>query len=339
MASSLAAAIGPDLSIPLQKTGRGQFSPYPVKEILMKTRDLSTRRTRISKTNYRMLRLGADGYTEEAFDEVQAESALDIFLNDEPVMRLICDSSNIVALVVGRLFTEGFIRGIRDVEQVQVNRHATEAYVTLSQEALQKRAENTDCSESISVATHGALQREFSSSLCSVEPVSWSPDDIFAIARVFSQDSPMHKRTFGAHSCYVALGNRVLFCCEDLGRHNAFDKAIGRALIEGLDLKRVTVFTSGRTPADMTTKAIRAGIPLLASKAVPTDLTIELARKHGLTLICSAHPDSIRVFNDPLGCAEMVSSKGELPRKTHSRMFSGFSKRLAGLTISSYFHA
>lgn len=82
----------------------------------------------------------------------------------------------------------------------------------------------------------------------------------------------------------------MLFCCKDLGRHNAFDKAIGRALIKGIDLKRATVFTSGRTPVDMTAKAICAGIPIFASKAVPTDHAIELARKNRLTLICSASP-------------------------------------------------
>ena len=54
-----------------------------------------------------MLHLGADGGREESFDEVQAESALDILLDGRPAMRLICDLSDIAALVVGRLFTEG----------------------------------------------------------------------------------------------------------------------------------------------------------------------------------------------------------------------------------------
>ena len=51
----------------------------------------------------------------------------------------------------------------------------------------------------------------------------------------------------------------------------------------------------------MVMKAIRARIPLLMTKAVPTDLTVQLAREYDLTLICSAHADGIKVFNDPLG--------------------------------------
>ena len=93
----------------------------------------------------------------------------------------------------------------------------------------------------------------------------------------------------------------MLYCCEDLGRHNAFDKVIGRALEDGVDLTRCTVFTSGRIPTDMVVKALRAGVPTLVSKAVPTDITVRMAREYDLTLICSAHSDSLKVFSDPLG--------------------------------------
>lgn len=114
----------------------------------------------------------------------------------------------------------------------------------------------------------------------------------------------MHRKSFGTHSCYLARGGEVLYSFEDLGRHNAFDKAIGRALIDGVDLTECTVFTSGRVPTDMAVKAIRAKVPVLASKAVPTDLTVEMARTFNLTLICSAHSDSFRVFNDPMGVVD-----------------------------------
>lgn len=96
----------------------------------------------------------------------------------------------------------------------------------------------------------------------------------------------------------------MLYCCEDLGRHNAFDKVVGCALRDGVDLAHCTIFTSGRIPTDMVVKAIRAGIPTLISKAVPTDLTVDMARRYRLTLICSAHSDSLKVFSDPLGVAQ-----------------------------------
>ena len=90
----------------------------------------------------------------------------------------------------------------------------------------------------------------------------------------------------------------ILYCCEDIGRHNALDKAVGRALIDGVDLRQCVLFSSGRIPADMMEKAIRAGVPLLASNAVPTDRAVALARAYRVVLICTARSDSMNIFAD-----------------------------------------
>lgn len=85
---------------------------------------------------------------------------------------------------------------------------------------------------------------------------------------------------------------------EDIGRHNALDKCIGYALLEQLDLSECILFTTGRVPTDMVQKVIAAGIPVLASKAVPTDQAIELAKKYHLNLICRAWPDRMEIYHD-----------------------------------------
>lgn len=135
-----------------------------------------------------------------------------------------------------------------------------------------------------------------------VQPISWEPSWVFALARTFADDSPMHRATSGAHSCYLGVGDQLLYCCEDLGRHNAFDKVIGCALMDGVDLRQAIVFSSGRLPVDMVLKAIRSGIPVVATKATPTDMTIDLAKRYDLTLICQARPDSMKIYNNPQAC-------------------------------------
>lgn len=77
----------------------------------------------------------------------------------------------------------------------------------------------------------------------------------------------------------------ILFRCEDIGRHNALDKAIGYGIRNGLDLKNAVLFTSGWIPTDMVMKTVLAGIPVLAGRSVPTKEAVELARKYRLTLI------------------------------------------------------
>ena len=88
----------------------------------------------------------------------------------------------------------------------------------------------------------------------------------------------------------------MLLFREDLGRHNALDKVIGAALMQGIDLKQCALFSSGRLPTDMVAKAIRAGVPVLASKAAPTAQGIELAKKYRLTLITGVREDKLTVY-------------------------------------------
>ena len=78
----------------------------------------------------------------------------------------------------------------------------------------------------------------------------------------------------------------IVFACEDLGRHNALDKAVGCAVLAGLPLAECVLYTSGRVPLDMVRKAIRAGVPVLVSKSMPTVQSAELAAEYGLQLVC-----------------------------------------------------
>jgi formate dehydrogenase accessory protein FdhD len=135
--------------------------------------------------------------------------------------------------------------------------------------------------------------------LAKVEPVAWDLDLLFEVARDFAADTEQHRATNGTHSCRLANADGVRICCEDIGRHNALDKAIGAALIDGVDLRGCLAYTSGRVPVDMVLKAVRAGLPVLASKTVATDRAIELACAYDLTLLTRATPRAVDVLNDP----------------------------------------
>ena len=88
------------------------------------------------------------------------------------------------------------------------------------------------------------------------------------------------------------------FKAEDIGRHNAVDKAVGYAVLNDIPLSECMIFTSGRVPVDMVEKVIVAGIPVLVSKSVPTAESVELAEECNLKLICKAWPDQCEIFAD-----------------------------------------
>ena len=118
-----------------------------------------------------------------------------------------------------------------------------------------------------------------------MSPIAWQEEQILSLSAYVLREAPLYRATKAVHSCALAKDGEILCLREDLGRHNALDKVVGWALISGTDLSGCILFTTGRLPADMVTKAIRAGIPLLISKTYPTDRALALAGNAGLTLV------------------------------------------------------
>ncbi len=106
------------------------------------------------------------------------------------------------------------------------------------------------------------------------------PDRLRAAQAVFD-------RTGGLHASGLFTPDGVLLCArEDVGRHNAFDKVVGWALLEGrLPLVGHTVVVSGRTSYELVQKAVVAGVGVLAGVSAPSSLAVQLADRFGLALV------------------------------------------------------
>lgn len=228
-----------------------------------------------------------DGRAETCREPVLTEYSLEVAIGknvtgEKRKISLVCTPEYLEELVLGRLLTEGIIKGTDDVKKLSISGEsdgaAGKAHVILRDEVP---------------AGGGAADARQS-----VIPVSWKPEWIFDLADCFHRGMPLHDRTWGTHSCFLSSGGRILFQCEDIGRHNAVDKAVGFGLKAGIDLSSCILYSSGRIPSDMAVKAVRAGIPVLAAKAVPTREAVRLAEACGLTLIGGARRDSMKVYAD-----------------------------------------
>ena len=205
----------------------------------------------------------ADGTQREKDEEVITEHFTEVSVNGMPAFRLSCTPEHLTELVVGRLYTEGIITAAEDIKSLFICGEGNIAEVVLNDNAEFK-------------PYTGHVDRKA----------------VFELAGKFVEDGKLHRTTGGTHSCYIRFEDGTTEIFEDIGRHNALDKAVGHMLLEGKNPAGAMVFTTGRIAADMVEKTIAAGIPVLVSKAVPTTEAISMARKYGLKIICRAWPDS-----------------------------------------------
>jgi FdhD protein len=109
---------------------------------------------------------------------------------------------------------------------------------------------------------------------------------------------PAFERTGALHATGLFdAGGRLLIAREDVGRHNAMDKVIGRALFEGLvPLHDHVLCVSGRLSFELVQKAAVAGCPVLVGVGAPTSLAVEVAAERGMTLGGFAREGRINIY-------------------------------------------
>ncbi len=223
------------------------------------------------------------------------EEPLEIRVDGEPLAVTMRTPGDDEVLALGFLYGEGLIDGVREVgltEDLAAN--TIEVSGPLTREPGSRRFYTTS---SCGVCGKGALEEVAVHSA----PLMAGP----VVARELAAElpsrleQPAFERTGGVHATglFDAHGE-LLFACEDVGRHNAMDKVIGRALIRGMvPLGERVLCVSGRLSFELVQKAAVAGAPILIGVGAPSSLAIELAADRGLTLCGFARRGTINVYS------------------------------------------
>ena len=204
-----------------------------------------------------------------------------------------------VELALGFLFTEGIIRDFGAVDAVRhsgptggkrQNRNVLTVQlrhgVAFDAGRLERHFYTTSSCGVCGKASLDALAMAATPALpperptLTAEVVHRLPEAVRAAQRVF-------ERTGGLHAAALFdAGGTLLRVREDVGRHNALDKLIGAALLDGaLPLHEAVLLVSGRASFELAQKALMAEIPILAAVGAPSSLAVELAERFGMTLL------------------------------------------------------
>ncbi|GAB4387772.1 MAG: formate dehydrogenase accessory sulfurtransferase FdhD [Thermodesulfovibrionales bacterium] len=241
----------------------------------------------------KLLRAQAGAF-EEMEDDLAVERRLKVSVNGTPALSLYCSPVMIRELLVGLFMTEGIVKGAMCFETMSIQ-YGDEIEVDISAEgevSLEGAAITSGCAGGLS------LQRQRSRAALA-DDFSMEAGALREVFRAFQARSGLYRLTGCVHSAAISDGADILCFAEDIGRHNAVDKVIGYCLLEDIGFRGKVVLTSGRLTSEVIWKCSRWGIPLVVSRAAPTDLALSIAEECGVGVVGFVRGDRMSVYTHP----------------------------------------
>ncbi|MGW8552449.1 formate dehydrogenase accessory sulfurtransferase FdhD [Streptomyces tubercidicus] len=255
-----------------------------------------------------------DGAVSSRPDTLVAEEPLEIRLGGKPLAITMRTPGDDFALAAGFLVSEGVLASAGELANIVYCAGATEdgenSYnvvdvrladgVAVPDISLERNVYTTSSCGLCGKASLDAVRTSARWSLDTSPdtPVRIAPAVLSALPDRLRAAQRVFERTGGLHAAALfTTDGELLDIREDVGRHNAVDKIVGRALQQGrLPLSSCVLMVSGRASFELAQKAVMAGIPVLAAVSAPSSLAVDLAVETGLTLVGFLRGSSMNVY-------------------------------------------
>lgn len=257
-----------------------------------------------------VLRIGPSG-TDRRPDTLAVEEPLELRVDGKALAVTMRTPGHDVELAHGFLLTEDVISGIADVHSARycnsVDDSGRNTYNVL----------DVQLAPGVPAPAPGVERNFYTTSSCGVcgkasldavrlrtrhspesDPVRVTPDVLATLPDLLRRQQRIFDRTGGLHAAGLFTPDgEPLVVREDVGRHNAVDKVMGWALLDGrVPAKETVLVVSGRASFELVQKAVMAGVPVLAAVSAPSSLAADLAAEAGLTLVGFVRGGSMNVY-------------------------------------------
>ena len=248
-----------------------------------------------------ILRIGRSGRAERASDHVVAEQPLTIMIHQVGSFTIMCTPSDIEALAVGFTYSERMIDSAEDVIGIHTKPDLPNA-IGLEVKDPSRIAVGRNLIIASSCGMCGS--RNIDKMLTDVPPCDVSLHVTDRRCIDLTEQLRSRQKVFGmtgaSHAAAIFDNNgSIIAFAEDVGRHNAVDKAVGKCLLAKQSTRGCGLVLSGRVTLEIVTKTARAGIELIVAVSAVSSFAVEAAKRWKITLCGFVRPDKINVYSIP----------------------------------------
>jgi len=229
-----------------------------------------------------------------------SERPVTVYMNDVEIATVQATPSDLEEMAIGFMLTEGLLTDRDALQGIDVDLKRGLVYVTTEEHVpddmvFRTRYVTSGCGKGVTFSSVGHAR--------GLEPivsdVRVSSQEIYDMMVEMARTAERYRETGGMHSCALGRDGKLLVVREDVGRHNALDKVLGRAWLDRISAKDAVLLTTGRISYEMAVKAAKSRVPVVVSRTAVTDLAAEIAETLGITLVGYARGSKIVIHTHP----------------------------------------
>lgn len=234
---------------------------------------------------------------EEISDLVAKETTFTILLNKKKLVTLNCSPEKYKFLGLGFLYTSGILQKKEDIISLDINEKQGLMDIKINGASL---SPEDIINSNLWIGSYQQPEEQEETPLSIDTSLKIGSNLVYSLISEMQGRANFFKLTGGVHSCALAdkQGSIILFS-EDISRYNTVDKILGEAFANGITTEDKIILTSCRITSGILKKIIIGKLPVVISRAAPTDLAIKLAKRVGITLVGFVRGERMNIYTHP----------------------------------------
>jgi len=234
---------------------------------------------------------------EEISDLVARETTFTILLNKKKFVTLNCSPEKYKFLGLGFLYTSGILQKKEDIISLDINEKQDLMDIEIKGVSL---SSEDIINSNLWIESYQQQEEQGETPLSVGTSLKINSNLIYSLVSEMQERANFFKFTGGVHSCaLVGKSESIILFSEDISRYNTIDKILGEAFVKDISTEDKIILTSCRITSGILKKIIIGKLPVLISRAAPTDLAIKLAKRMGITLIGFVRGERMNIYTHP----------------------------------------